>query len=78
VRSKLVRKKLKELSFFKNVSPFPFDIAAKGRGMYKVTNHINIKVPCLIVSKFLYLSFEAIIRETDRLCCKLKAILYPV
>jgi hypothetical protein len=33
---------------------------------------------CLIVSQYLYLSFVAIIRETDRLCRKLKAILYRV
>jgi hypothetical protein len=35
-------------------------------------------MPCLTVSQFLYLSVVTIIRETSRLCRKLRAILYHV
>jgi hypothetical protein len=59
-------------SDFKNVQPFPFDITAKEGDAHK---H---KVPCLVVSQFLYLSFVTIIRKTSRLCRELNAILYLV
>jgi hypothetical protein len=67
-----------ESSFsFENVSLFPFDITAKEGDVKSNKSHKHKhKLPCLIVSQFLYLSFVTIIRETKRLCRKLEAILY--